>query len=73
MKMSKHGMPAGAGRKGGKIPRKKSTSKHLPTDRVPLSSTQSAANTGNCSGLINFAPVSSVTGVYNMCTVLGHL
>ena len=70
MKMSKHGMPAGAGRKGGKIPKKKSTSTHVPTDenRVPLSATQSAANTGNSSGVINFAPVSSVTGVYNMCS-----
>ena len=69
MKMSKHGMPAGAGRKGGKTPRKKSASTHVPTDenRIPLSITQSAANAENCSGLINFAPVSSVTGVYNMC------
>ena len=62
-------MPAGAGRNGGKTPRKKSASTHVPTDenRVPLSVTQSVANAENCSGLINFAPVSSVTGVYNMC------
>ena len=32
MKMSKHGMPAGAGRKGGKVPRKKGTSSHVPSD-----------------------------------------
>ena len=76
-------MPAGAARKGGKVPRKKGTSTHVPSDenqvplsttnvpsdesRVPLSTTQLASNTGNCSGVINLAPVSSVTGVCNMC------
>ena len=62
-------MPAGAGRKGGKTPRNKSASTHVPTDenRVPLSATQSAVNAKNCSGLINFAPVIYVTVAYNMC------
>ena len=60
MQLGMHGMPAGAGRKPGKVPKEKQTSKRaVPSDdnRLPLDTTSQSIIQGNCNPNITLSPL----------------
>ena len=70
MQLGTHGMPAGAGRKGGKVAKKKQTAKRLaPSDenRVALDTTPRFQSPMQSTLNAAASPVSSFTGDYTMC------